>query len=411
MEKDLINQNSITTRELIKVSKFPEEYKNNISFRNNNLINRLTKNSPQLSSKSMTTTIKYEFTISRKNPTKEKQIKNEHDVISQSLSNGKILRTQSRILNNKHDEDVLLLKNEYTYRNRGFENFNMNKVCGSSYHKNKRNIPNKVLKQIGKNNLNEDIKVVKEYKLNYVNDIFDENDNKDLNNEKINSKININNGNKYEISKNAYYTDKEENTNINKNNLNKNNLLDNNKKIQFLHESVSEIKSKNKLIKNNNNKIKYLIPQKRNLENISLNLKNKILGINENASKIKNKNNSNIFLLKNNLNKKKYKEENNKAMDKISSKERFELWNKFLYENNDIKRNNNKRRNANNINYYNNLANKLKNNTLNYKRYSNERTTNLINTYADYKNDKFIMPPNNLKSILFKKENELFFDF
>ena len=408
MEKSQINQNSITARELTKVFRFPEEFKNNFSSRDNNLINRLKKNSRPISSRSMTTTIKYEFTISRNNPIKERQIKNDHDTISQSLSNGKVLRTQSRILNNKHDEDGLSLRNEYTYRNRGFENFNMNKVCGSSYHKNKRNIQNKVLKQIGKNNLNDNIKVIKEYKLNYVKDIFDENDNKDLNNEKINSKNNITNGNKYEISKISYYTDKEENTNTNKNYLNKNNLLDNNKGIKLLHESVSEIKNKNKLIKSN--KIKYLIHQKGNPDNLPFNIKNKILSINGNESKIKNKNNSNVFLFKNYLNKRKYPEENNKTMDKISSKERFEQWNKFLYENSGVKIYNNKRRNANNINYYNNLANKLKNNTLNYKRYSNERTINLINTYADYKKDKFIMPPNNLKSILLKKENE-FFDY
>ena len=408
MEKSQINQNSITARELTKVFRFPEEFKNNFSSRDNNLINRLKKNSRPISSRSMTTTIKYEFTISRNNPIKERQIKNDHDTISQSLSNGKVLRTQSRILNNKHDEDGLSLRNEYTYRNRGFENFNMNKVCGSSYHKNKRNIPNKVLKQIGKNNLNDNIKVIKEYKLNYVKDIFDENDNKDLNNEKINAKNNITNGNKYEISKISYYTDKEENTNTNKNYLNKNNLLDNNKGIKLLHESVSEIKNKNKLIKSN--KIKYLIHQKGNPDNLPFNIKNKILSINGNESKIKNKNNSNVFLFKNYLNKRKYPEENNKTMDKISSKERFEQWNKFLYENSGVKIYNNKRRNANNINYYNNLANKLKNNTLNYKRYSNERTINLINTYADYKKDKFIMPPNNLKSILLKKENE-FFDY
>ena len=408
MEKSQINQNSITARELTKVFRFPEEFKNNFSSRDNNLINRLKKNSRPISSRSMTTTIKYEFTISRNNPIKERQIKNDHDTISQSLSNGKVLRTQSRILNNKHDEDGLSLRNEYTYRNRGFENFNMNKVCGSSYHKNKRNIQNKVLKQIGKNNLNDNIKVIKEYKLNYVKDIFDENDNKDLNNEKINAKNNITNGNKYEISKISYYTDKEENTNTNKNYLNKNNLLDNNKGIKLLHESVSEIKNKNKLIKSN--KIKYLIHQKGNPDNLPFNIKNKILSINGNESKIKNKNNSNVFLFKNYLNKRKYPEENNKTMDKISSKERFEQWNKFLYENSGVKIYNNKRRNANNINYYNNLANKLKNNTLNYKRYSNERTINLINTYADYKKDKFIMPPNNLKSILLKKENE-FFDY
>ena len=408
MEKSQINQNSITARELTKVFRFPEEFKNNFSSRDNNLINRLKKNSRPISSRSMTTTIKYEFTISRNNPIKERQIKNDHDAISQSLSNGKVLRTQSRILINKHDEDGLSLRNEYTYRNRGFENFNMNKVCGSSYHKNKRNIPNKVLKQIVKNNLNDNIKVIKEYKLNYVKDIFDENDNKDLNNEKINAKNNITNGNKYEISKISYYTDKEENTNTNKNYLNKNNLLDNNKGIKLLHESVSEIKNKNKLIKSN--KIKYLIHQKGNPDNLPFNIKNKILSINGNESKIKNKNNSNVFLFKNYLNKRKYPEENNKTMDKISSKERFEQWNKFLYENSGVKRYNNKRRNANNINYYNNLANKLKNNTLNYKRYSNERTINLINTYADYKKDKFIMPPNNLKSILLKKENE-FFDY
>ena len=362
----------------------------------------------------MTTTIKYEFSISKNDTIKERRTKNEHDLIKQSLSYGKILRTQSRILNNKLDENDLLVKNEYTYRNRnkGFENFNMNKVCGSSYHKHKKNIVNKLLKQIGKNNLNENIKVIKEYKLNYAKDILDEDEIKmDFDYEKINPKINKNvNGSKIEISKNDYYTDKDVNfANINKNNLNKNTLLNyGNKEIKFHQESFLEIKNKNKLIKNKNNKIKYLISQKCNIENTPFNIKNKILNINGDKSKPKNKNNSNIFLAKNNLKKMKYSEENNKAMDKISSNKIFNFWNQFLNENNNTKGNKNKRRKINNLKYYNNIGNNWKKNNQNYIIYSNERTMNLINKYEKYKKDKFIMPPNNLKSILFKKINDFF---
>ena len=81
--------------------------------------------------------------------------------------NGTILRTQSRILNNKNNEDYLMLKSEYSYRNKGFENFDMDKVFGSSYHKNKKIISKKSSQKFDNNNNNEKIKIFKKYSLGY----------------------------------------------------------------------------------------------------------------------------------------------------------------------------------------------------------------------------------------------------
>lgn len=135
MEENKTNE-IIQNKELITNTQFPYKYNNNLSQKGkytNLFIKRIKRNSAQISpcSSSMTTTIKYEYTISKNNSIKENKLKNENDICYTQLNTTEnILRTQSRILTNKPDDEFYLLKSEYTYRNKGFENFNMNKVCG-----------------------------------------------------------------------------------------------------------------------------------------------------------------------------------------------------------------------------------------------------------------------------------------
>ena len=153
------NNEIIENHELMITKKFPYKYNNIHSYkeRNNNIFNKIKRNFEQLStkSKSMTATIKYEYTISKNQSKIENKIKNENKAYSQLNSTKNILRTQSRILTNKPKNEFFLLKNEYSYRNKGFENFNLKNVCGSSHHKKKtKSIINKKYQQIYKNNLN-----------------------------------------------------------------------------------------------------------------------------------------------------------------------------------------------------------------------------------------------------------------
>ena len=137
MEENKTNE-IINNKELINKTKFPYQYSNTLSPKGkytNLFIKRIKRNSAQISpcSSSMTTTIKYEYTISKNNAIKENKLKNENDIYYTQLNTTEnILRTQSRILTSKPDEEFFLLRNDHAYRNKGFENFNMNKVCGSS---------------------------------------------------------------------------------------------------------------------------------------------------------------------------------------------------------------------------------------------------------------------------------------
>ena len=107
---------------------------------------------------------------------KQNLLKNEKEIKRiASFSSGNILRTQSRILNSQKDEPILI-KKEYTCRNKVFENLDMDKICGSSYRKimkDKNNIDgiinskgnNNDTEQInnnGKDDVKENIKVIKE---------------------------------------------------------------------------------------------------------------------------------------------------------------------------------------------------------------------------------------------------------
>ena len=296
MEPNEYQSEFINNPDLISVSKFPNNYNKFLSFKENYIPNRLRKKSRQLASKSIKATIKYEYSISKNNSIKENLAKNEHDKINQkSLSYGKILRTQSRILNNIHDE-ILLVKSQYTCRNKGFENLNMDKVCGSSYRKmlkdkkNNNNIidNNNVNKQFDDNDsLQENIKVIKEYTINYDNKIYNDNNTKkkfDKGNENI-----LNQDNIYFLPVGDHHMNKIENSKNDDINLNIDKKKDDNEIhiIPYKEESETKIKKLLSNDKNKHNKIKNSIYIK---ENIPFNIKNKLLNSKENIYTPINKN-------------------------------------------------------------------------------------------------------------------------
>ena len=417
------NNEIIENHELMITKKFPYKYNNIHSYkeRNNNIFNKIKRNFEQLStkSKSMTATIKYEYTISKNQSKIENKIKNENKAYSQLNSTENILRTQSRILTNKPKNEFFLLKNEYSYRNKGFENFNLNNVCGSSHHKKKtKSIINKKYQQIYKNNLNnfdnakenENFKVIKEYKLNYFCDTSDNihNDAKVQSHyENLDTK-NIDKNNKLQISKNDSFLNCEKNKNTEKEfnkKLTQENTYSTNE-IKFLPESISEIKTENNFSddkKINNNK--YIIPKK---ENIQYNIKYKILNSTMNRNKKNIKNDFNKFLnggSVHNSKKNKNFEEINKTMDKMVYNKKYDFWNKYFCQNNSLRGNITNKKNLNQI-CYNNTANNLKKIIFNSPQCANGKKINLINQYLNFKKEKCVMPPNNLSNIIFRKEKE-----
>ena len=395
-----------------------------------------------MSSKSLTTTVKFEYTITRNNSIKDNLTKNESEVKKiTSFSGGNILRTQSRILNNKKDEP-LLLKKDYIYRNKVFENLNMDKICGSSYRKlmkdknsinsdninNNNNIissNNNNAEQINsndKNDIKENIKVTKEYTINYDNKIYVQNE-KELkmkqrkkNNKfnKQNKKLNpknkkINQENKYILTKGDYYSDKNGINNNENNNKKKQNLMIEKRKeneIMYIPQAKSEVKIKKKLYNEKHQKLKYLIGQK---ENIPFNIKTKILDIKGNKFNHENRNNSNLFLYNSfNSAKIKYPEENNKSNNYAKLNKKLDLLNELNSPSNKDNINNIKK--TNNLNLYNKFTKQLKKDKFNFDKYLTNRTMNLMNRFGRFEDKKCIMPPNDLRNILFK-EGAKFFDF
>ena len=406
MENNKNQSNILNNQELMSLSQFSNGYNSILSFKENYIPHKLRKKSRQLSSKSIKAKIKYEYSISKNNKLKENITKNEHDIKNlSSLSTGKILRTQSWILNNKKDE-FLLIKNEYTCRNKGFENLNMDKISGSTYRKllkdkNNNNVKNNnKIQSKNKNDIKENIKVIKEYTINYDTKILNEND---IKNELNKENQNINN-NEYLLllDKSDYFKDKNE-SNINND---KNIILNMDKQekneIKLIPKPEPEIKNRKKLF---TNKIKSLISKK---ENTPFNIKQKLFNINKDINfgfSPRNKINSNIFSYKHfNCKKNKFPEENNKTMNKIKFNNRFELLNPLNYSNN--RSNINKK--MNNFNLYNKCSYLLKKGKFNSKQYWTNRAINLINRFDNYENKKGIMPPNNLKNIFLKKEKEYF---
>ena len=391
-------------QDLGSITEFQDGYNNRISYTDNNMINNLKRKSRQLSSKSMTTTIKYICTISKNDTIRENKFKKDNDLINKSLMNGTILRTQSRILNNKNNEDYLMLKSEYSYRNKGFENFDMDKVFGSSYHKNKKIISKKSSQKFDNNNNNEKIKIFKKYSLNYNKDNSEENNKETINREnkeRINQNIENNNSNKLKLLKNDYYND------INKTNkyMDLNSKIKKNKdeinktnETKLITDEISKIKSQPKLP--NENIKKNSIKQKQSLP---FNIKQQIINMEGNMFIPKTKNN--LFIYNNYQKRNKLENENNKTVDKIGFNKKDYFFNKVFNENNSFMSNINKNSNVNMINLYNKCANKI----TNCKQFYNNRTTiGLINNYGNFRKEKCIMPPNNLKNILSKRENDFF---
>jgi len=409
MEEKKANE-IINNKELISNTKHPYKFSNILSPKGKYTdlyIKKIKRKSAQISpnSRSMTTTIKYEYTISKKNSINENKVKNENDFYYAHLNTTEnILPTQSRILTNKPDDEFFLLKSGYTYRNKGFENFNMNKVCGSSHHKKKKNIANQKLKQICKDNLNnlnylkENIHLIKEYKLNYN---YNDNILKESDNENINDK---DQDNKYDDTKNQildYYINNDNNNYTEYETYKKLNqdILDKNE-IKFLPEFNSEQKSEQKFTNNTYNKsTKYIFPQK---ENIPYNLKNQLFNRTQ-----KYKNNFNNFLkgIGAHFPKKSKKfEENNKTMNKTGVNKKYDFWSKYYSQNNSIRGNITKKRQC----YYNNFDYIFDKIIFNPKSSSINKSVNLINKYGNYKKEKCVLPPNNLRNIILKKEKEFF---
>ena len=267
-------------QDLGSITEFQDGYNNIISYTDNNMINNLKRKSRQLSSKSMTTTIKYICTISKNDTIRENKFKKDNDLINKSLMNGTILRTQSRILNNKNNEDYLMLKSEYSYRNKGFENFDMDKVFGSSYHKNKKIISKKSSQKFDNNNNNENIKIFKKYTLNYNKDNSEENNKETINREnkeRINQNIENNNSNKLKLLKNDYYNDiNKTNKYVDLNSKIKKDKGEINKtnEIKLITDETSKIKRQTKLP--NDNIKENSIKQKQNLP---FNIKQQIINL------------------------------------------------------------------------------------------------------------------------------------
>ena len=69
---------------------------------------------------------------------------------------------------------------------------------------------------------------------------------------------------------------------------------------------------------------------------------------------------------------------------------------------------NNVYKKMNYLNLYNQCSFQLKKYKFYDKHNLSNRTMSLRNTFGNYEDKKCIMPPNNLKSILFKKESEYF---
>ena len=408
MKKFGLPSNNMANQDSISTSKFSNEGNNFFPLSENYIPQRLKKKASQLSSKSITTTVKFEYTISRNNSMKQNLLKNEKEIKRiASFSSGNILRTQSRILNSQKDEPILI-KKEYTCRNKVFENLDMDKICGSSYRKimkDKNNIDgiinskgnNNDTEQInnnGKDDVKENIKVIKEYTINYDKKIFLE-DEKEVK-MKPRKKLGKDYSDKYNI--------KNPNSNTKKQNL----IIDKSQEceIMYIPKAKSEVKNKKKLNNEKHKKLKYLIGQK---ENIPFNIKTKSLNIKENKFNCENRRNPNLFLYDNlSYTKNKYREENNKTMNQAFLNKKLEFLSELNSPVNKGKINSKKK--MNNFNLYNRYTKQLKKDKFNFNRYLTNKTISLMNRFGNSQNNKCIMPPNNLKNILFKEEAK-YFDF
>ena len=435
-----------------------------ISYKINKRTNR------RLVSKSITTTIKYEYKSLNDN------IKNDKINNNKKKENcSSILRTQSSIINNrpydslskkiKANNEIKNYKSKrekkkynkinedkinFTTSNRGFENFSLSRVCGSSHppppQKQKEQKTNNEIDNINKNEIDNNYNFIKSYTLNYnYKKIYEETNsfinNKNNENNNCLDKTNVNK-NEEKIENNIkFLRDKSEQDNVN-------NLSKTNSQNLFLLPESTEIKNKhNDKIKKSlsSSNINYYNYQKNN--NDSLN--NKTMSFNR-LNKNKLIFNHQINNLKNTIiqNNKKHifipKEENKNENDKnyinkIKKNNINNLYNKYhehktYYFRNEFdidktiqnKRNiNNKKINSKKNNkYINNYNNKIYNNNM-YKNiikdknkiflkknseYStfNSKVNNFMKKYGNKEKVKCVMPANDLNNILSKNQVGIF---
>ena len=370
----------------------------------------------KLISKSVTTTFKHEYKSSNSKYEINK-IQNNSNIIRNDKCST-ILRSQSSILN-QIPIDNIFVKNKSTISNyeinnynnkkmknqnkkhnneekviasssqKGFKNFALSKVCGSSHPKNNNN------NDIHINCINNEYTFIKNYTLKY---------NYEENIDLINNENNIhkceNNDNKM--------IDNKENLCKNKEQKEQNNSIflipeSSNKKINNKNEIYESFSNKN--IKANCQSQKVLKINDETENNYMVNKysknKNKFL-CSTNNLKNKKSNNKTNNMQKNNI-----KIYCPKHKDKI-----------YYFRNNDQKLENSKNDYTfkyNNKKLRNQFLKKIQNLNEQYSNYPkhntfSEKTINIIKKFGSKDNIKCVMPANNLVNILFKNENELFFN-
>ena len=394
--------------------------------------------------KSITTTIKYEYKSSNdsfKNNEKKDNIN--------SLKNDKystILRSQSSLLNNRPTDNFYKknINNEISnYKskknkndkkekivlsssNKGFKNFNLNKVCGSSHPLKEKN---KKDNEENKENKKNEYKFIKSYTLKYdykeENDYSINNNNKrktpkflNENNDMDNNKINVNRINNNEV---LLLPESQESKIYEKSNKHKSlscNNLNNNYQIQ------RKVEEENKIDNNNNG----IYDNKKILDKNIHNLKMRAISKKDINPYVKfeenNKTNNNIIIksnliysLNNQKHKSFYSRNNNDIFE--SSKEILNRRIKNNYKNKKNKKNLLNTYNKYFYNYEDNKLNKLlfkeskisKNNYLKNNNTFISKTINFMKKkyYGNMEKADCIMPANNLRNIIIKNENEFFF--
>ena len=400
-----------------------------------NKINRKYNNIKGIST--ITKTIKYEYKISKEN-NKNNNINNYNEKIN---NNSTLLRNHSNILNNRpldsffdisrktiDNNKISNLKfrkiegktkkrNEDKYKdspinkgNKGFENFSLSKVCGSSHpikEKNKRNND-----KIKKSNTNYEYKFIKSYMLKYS---YKENNN--ISN-KEEDKININAADKINFNNN-------DKSNFN-NKDNKHIIVKNNDNIN--HKSAININNNDKNVVNyNKNKIlreynNYKIGNKKNQNPKNLSNRNsKKLFLADSSEKKDTKVLTKKQSIKNDYKIKKYVERNKdkeflkKSLKSynyipINNKNKHSALEKENKNNNtiDINKQLNKRRNY----YFMNNKDLKENNKTLFNKRENRDISGFKN--FSYRNleitekARCVMPPNNLRNIFLQNEAKFF---
>ena len=135
-------------------------------------------------SKSITTTIKYEYKSLNNNNKNNKTNNIANNLLNSNISNirdektSALLRSQSRILNNMPNQNFFNKKSKPKINKeqriipaskKGFQNFSLSKVCGSCHpHKAKERI---IMNNISNNNINDIIKKVEKKDIDNLNNV------------------------------------------------------------------------------------------------------------------------------------------------------------------------------------------------------------------------------------------------